>query len=205
MKRLDKLIFGIMIGSAFPIFLFMIALAIWFYFFQNANVLYFVFVGLSTGLLFDLIFLKRLVENKYNLPSWMIIGIYALYNICIFGFFMGFPVFNLSMGMIAGYYFGKRLRYNNISFVESKLIIIRVSIFTSLIMLFICIASAFIANIGEGVGKDLQHMFRLNFEVTRTMIWGIILIGGMSLIISQFFLTKFTMIKTIKYKNINDF
>lgn len=203
MKRIDKLILGLIFGSSFPILLFLIAVTIWFYFFQNSNVFYFVFAGLLTGLFIDLIYLKRLIKNGFDLPNWVLIGLYLFYSICIYGLFMGFPVFNLIMGMIAGYYFGKRILYKNISLIESKPIIRQVSFFTSLIMLLICISSGFIANIDNGVGKDLQLMFRLQFEITKAMIWEIILIGGLVLIIAQYFLTKTILIKTIKNNKTN--
>jgi len=57
-------------------------------------------------------------------------------------------------------------------------------------MTLICISSALIALAGNGVGKDLQMMFGLNFEVTKPMIVTIALIGGGTLISSQYYLTK---------------
>jgi hypothetical protein len=199
MKRsVDDLIFGLILGSLFPAFFFLACLVLWFYLFQTVNPLYFVLPGLFTGLLIDLIFLKRLILTRYELPVWILICTYLFCNVVVYGLFMGFPVFNLLMGIIAGYYFGKRVRYKNLSLAESKPIIRQVSFFTSSIMFLICIASGYIATLGDGVGRDLEHMFRLNFEVTKAMIWAIIWIGGLMVIIAEFYLTKVTMIKTIK-------
>ena len=194
----DKLIFGVFFGFLFLAFFFLAAFILWFYFFQLVKPLYLVLPGLFTGLLVDLLILKKLVRGRFELPFWFLIGTYLFSNVIIFGVFMGFPVANLFMGIIAGYYFGKRVRYNNISLSTSKPVIRQVSSFTASIMLLICIGSGFIATVGKGVGSDLQHMFRLNFVITKAMIWEIIWIGGITLIIVEFWLTKFIMIQTIK-------
>jgi len=199
-ESFDKLIFGVFFGFLFPACFFLAAFILWFYFFQLVKPLYFVLSGLFTGLLVDLLILKKLVRRRFELPVWFLILTYLFCNLVMFGMFMGFPVFNLFLGIIAGYYFGKRVRYNNISFTASKPVIRLVASFTASVILVICIASGYIATVGEGVGSDLQHMFRLNFLITKAMIWEIIWIGGITLIIAEFWLTKFTMIQIIKKK-----
>jgi hypothetical protein len=44
----------------------------------------------------------------------------------------------------------------------------------------------------------IQNVLGLSFEVTRSMLWGIVLIGGLTLILANILLTRITMIKTIK-------
>lgn len=203
MNRIDKLILGLIFGSVFPIFSFLIAVIIWFNYFGNENVIYFVVVGLLIGLFIDIIILKKLINNGFNTSIWILICIYLFYNIGMYGLFMGFPVFNLIMGVIAGYYFGKKIIYNSIPLIERAAIIKRVASFTGCIMLLICIASGLIAMIDKYTGKDLQMIFGLQFEVSKTMIMGIILIGGLTLVIVQYFLTKAVMTKTIKHNEPN--
>ena len=198
-RPLDNLIFGLIFGSIFPAFFFLAFLALWFYLFQTVNPLDFALSGIFTGLLIDLIFLKRLILIRYELPVWVLSCSYLFCNLVVFGVFMGFPVVNLFMGLIAGYYFGNRIRNQNMFLAESKPIIRQVSFFTASTMFLICIASAYMATVGDGVGQDLQSMFRLNFEVTKAMIWEIIWVGGLMLILAEFYLTKITMIKIIKY------
>jgi hypothetical protein len=112
--------------------------------------------------------------------------------------FMGFPVFNLIWGAVAGYYFGKKIIYNRVPLSEQAPISNRVALFTGIIMLLICISSGTIAMIDKYTGKSLQGMFRLQYEVSRTEIMGIILIGGLALIIAQYYLTKTVLLKTIR-------
>jgi hypothetical protein len=65
-------------------------------------------------------------------------------------------------------------------------------------MTLICISSGFLALAGEGAGGDIKGMLGLSFEVTKSMVLGITLIGGLSLILTEIILTRITMIKTIE-------
>jgi hypothetical protein len=64
-----------------------------------------------------------------------------------------------------------------------------------------CVSTGLIALFEKTLGLELQKMFGLGFEVTRDMIIAIILIGGVTLIVNQYFLTKIIMTKTIKKNN----
>ena len=77
----------------------------------------------------------------------------------------------------------------------------QVSLFTGLIMTLICISSGIIGLTDKTTGENIQEMFGLDFEITKTMILTIIFVGGFGLIISQYLITRLTMIKTIKINN----
>jgi hypothetical protein len=202
MKTIDKLLFGLLFGFSFPLFFFLMALTLWYYLFQNFNVLYFVLPGVIAGILIDALYLKKLIFITLNLPTWTLIGFYLFYNICIYGFFMGFPVFNLGMGIIAGYYFGIRINHENSPLKQVEYLRKSVPFFTTLVMVLICISTALIALSEKTLGLELQGMFRLRFQVTKGMIISIILIGGIGLIVTQYYLTKIIMNGTIKNSTI---
>jgi hypothetical protein len=199
MRRFDKLFFGLIIGSIFPVLFCILFVSTWFYFDKTEDrVLVYFFAGLLPGLIVNLKFLKGWIDRRYNLPLWFVAGIYIFCNICLYGLFMGFPVFNLALGLVAGYYFGKRIQVKNIHPDKRSKLINHVSFFTGFIMTLICFSSGFIALRGIGVGKDLQSMLGLGFEVTKPMIWIVTLIGGLLLILLQIVVTKITIIQTIK-------
>lgn len=200
MKQINNLIFGLLFGFSFPILFPLIALTLWFYSFQYLNVAYVGFSGLITGLLVFALFIKKLIINAFNLPAWILIGFYMFYNICVYGVFMGFPVFNLGMGYIAGYYIGIKINNKNFSLSQIENLKKRVPLFTSLIMLLICISTGLMALFEKTIGLELQGMLGLGFQVTRGMVISVILIGGLTLIVAQYYLTKITMTKTIKYR-----
>ena len=111
---------------------------------------------------------------------------------------MGLPVFNTFLGLSAGYYFGNRICFNKVESEKHPKLINQVSMFAGLIMTFVCISSGFLAIYDNGAAGMIQDVLGLSYEVTRTMLWGIVLIGGIILIIVNILLTRLTMIITIK-------
>lgn len=202
MKNFDKIFFGFLIGFAFPFILVFLSALLWFFIDKNeSRVLIYPVTGLLFGLLIDFKYLKRWVNKRYQLALWFIILIYLIYNIGMYGFFMGFPVFNVLLGLIAGYYFGKRVCSKNIKSEMYLRIIKQVSLFTGLIMALICISSGLIAILDNYTGNTIQGMLGLGFEVTKEMILTIIIAGGLSLIAAEYFITRLIMQKTIRLNN----
>jgi hypothetical protein len=200
LKKFDKILFGLVIGFLFPVLIGMLSFIIWFYFDrQETHALIYSLIGLLGGLLIDFIFLKRLVYKRYELPVWFVAGLYILYNIGVYGFFMGFPVFNALLGLFAGYYFGNRISFYKISSERQRKLINKVIVFTGLIMTFICISSGFLALVNNEASGMIKEVLGLSIEVTMSMVWGIVLIGGLTLILINMLLTRIIMIKIIKY------
>jgi hypothetical protein len=199
MKNIEKRISGLIIGSIFPLSLGLILITIWFLFDKSeSRPLIYLAIGLLIGILIDIKFLKGWINCRFNFPIWIIISIYLVYNVFVYGFFMGLPVFNTFLGLLAGYYFGTRICINKVESEKHPKLINQVSMFAGLIMTFVCISSGFLAIYDNGAAGMVQDVLGLNFEVTRTMLWGIVLIGGIILIITNILLTRLTMIKTIK-------
>jgi hypothetical protein len=77
--------------------------------------------------------------------------------------------FNLAMGIIAGYYSRIRIKYKNILAIQIDRLIKIISLFTDLIMLLICISTVMLALLEKTIGLELQGMFDLGFEITKSM------------------------------------
>lgn len=198
MKRFEKILSTLILGGTFPLLLGLLSVILWFYFDNSeSRVVYYLSAGFLTGILIDLRFLKGWYECRFTLPIWQIAGIFIFYNICVFGFFMGFPVFNLLLGIVAGFYFGKRISHNNIPVETQHMLIRRVPLFTGFIMTLICLSSAIIGLTDKYIGRNIQGMFGLDIEITHTMIISIIIAGGFSLILMQYFITKMAMMRML--------
>jgi hypothetical protein len=199
MKRFEKIFIGLIIGVTFPLLFGLLSVITWFYLDKSENrVIIYLTAGLLFGLIIDLKFLKGWIKHRFDLPLWFIAWIYIFYNICVYGFFMGFPVFNVLLGLIAGYYFGNRIISNKIQPEMRSKQINQVSLFTGMIMTLICVSSAVIGLTDKTIGDNIQGMLGLDFEITKTMILTLIFVGGFGLIIFQYFITKLTIIKTIR-------
>lgn len=199
-NRFDKIIFGLLIGGFFPLLLGLLSMIFWFYTSkQESLALIYLIGGILPGLIIDIKYLNTWIKNRYRLSVWFVVSIYTLYNIFLLGMFMGFPVFNLFPGIIAGYYYGKKLHFLKVPSENYALITKRVSLFTGMIMMLICIFSGFIALIGNGVGPDLQQMLGLPFEPSKSLILVTAIIGGIFLVVAQYLLTAI-MIKKFSNK-----
>jgi hypothetical protein len=204
MKKADKVFFGLLFGGIPLLLFFLISLTIWFYFDRNeTRIPFYVVAGLLMAIIIDLLFLRGWLNRRYDLSIWFVTGMYIFLNVGIFGFFMGVPVINVLMGFIAGYYFGNRILYQGIPQEDRAGVIHRVSLATGFVMTIICISSAWIALSDETTGENLRMMAGLDFEITKSMIWAIIIIGGAGLIVAQYFITKISMKLTLKYISIN--
>jgi hypothetical protein len=199
MKDIEKKISGLIIGSVFPLSLGLLSVTIWVLIDKSENRPFIYLVsGLLIGGLIDLKFLKSWIIRRFSLPIWIIALIYLVYNVFVYGFFMGFPVFNAFLGLLAGYYFGNRICFNKVESEKRPKLINQVSIFSGLIMTFTCISSGFLAIHDNGAAGMIKNVLGLSFEVTSSMLWGIVLIGGLILILVNVFLTRYIMIKTIR-------
>jgi hypothetical protein len=199
MKNIEERISGLIIGSIFPVSLGLLLVTIWFLFDRSeSRPLFYLAFGLLIGILIDLRFLKGWINRRFNLPILIIASIYLVYNVFVYGFFMGLPVFNTFLGLLAGYYFGNRICFNKVESEKHPKLINQVSMFAGLIMTCVCILSGFLAIYDNGAAGMIQNVLGLSYPVTRTMLWAIVLIGGIILIIANILLTRIAMIKTIK-------
>ncbi len=200
MKNLEKWIIALIFGSLFPLSLGLLSVTIWMLFDKSeSRPLIYLAIGLLTGILIDVKFLKGWIRQRYHLPIWIIALIYLVYNVFVYGFFMGLPVFNMFLGLLAGYYFGNRICFNKVKSECYPKLISQVSMFSGLIMTLVCVSSGFLALVDFGAAGMIENVLGLKFEVTNLMMWGIVLVGGVLLILATILLTRITMIKTIKF------
>jgi len=188
MTKLDKLFLSLILYPIFPLLLFLTFWWISLSYVQDGYVFLIGLIGICTGILIDIFFVKKYISKGYDLSNISLILIYLFYSICIFGFFMGVPVFNIFLGIPAGIYISRKIYYKNIK--EKEKTISNTCIFTSIVMTLVCISSAVIALLSESTISDIEGMFKLEFTLTSLMLKTGIVIGGICLIILQYFVTK---------------
>ncbi|HPS12973.1 MAG TPA: DUF2878 family protein [Prolixibacteraceae bacterium] len=193
MNKTEKIVYSLVLGFIPLVFLFV---AIWFAavsLFPEKNFFYFSFAGLAAGFLIDFFFLKKGVLSCPKAPYWILIVIFLFYHIGMLGFFMGVPIFNAFMGILAGYYIGRRLQQSNLSEKQKKRIARNTALFTPAIMMLICISSATFALIDPTTPSNLEGMFRLRFNITQGILISFIIIGGVLLVGFTHWSTRFTI------------
>ncbi len=198
MVKSDKIILGLILGAVFPVLFSLIAIAVGFYFFSERTMPYLFGIGLIAGFIVDILFIRKLLSVMFDVPFWIFAVFYILCSVFLYGIFMGLPVPQLIMGPLAGYYWGRRISLNDIVLHEREDLITKVSRFSAVIMTLVCISSAFIALNEITIGEELEHMLGLNFIPSYTLIVSGIIVGGITLIIFQYLLTRIVLMKTIK-------
>jgi hypothetical protein len=190
MNKKEKLAFGILLGTVPPV---VGLLAFWWtsvaIYPQDRLVMILAISGMGAGLIVDMVCLKQWVAKAYayNIKVWM--AIYIFYSICVLGFFMGVPVFNILLAVPAGFFMGCRCARLHLNDTGLRRVTGGTWAFTTFVMVLVCFTSAAIALHDPYTGANLRGMLRLPFEVTPGMIGWLIGLGGASLLALQGWLT----------------
>ena len=95
MEKADKWILGIVFGAVIPISTFLLFWWSSLPFIKNNEVVMIIAIsGLLFGLLIDFILKRFLGINFFKISLKVLIGVYIFYSVCLFGFFMGVPIFH---------------------------------------------------------------------------------------------------------------
>jgi hypothetical protein len=189
LNKLEKLFNGLMIGAIAPLCGF---LAGWWIFCKSLSNMQIALTsasGLVLGLIVDALFLKKWTAQAYQASPMLWMSVYLFYSICVFGFFMGVPVFNVLLAIPAGIFSGARLSHLPADAARDQAYVRRAQRFTTAVMALICAASAFLALRDPTTAANLEGMLRLPFRVTTPMIIALIAVGGIGLLLVQWFLT----------------
>jgi hypothetical protein len=147
-------------------------------------------VGLLSGVLLDCLFLRRWTRNVYQLRTWVLVTAYLCCAIVGFAFCMGVPVFHPLLGAVAGLYVGRRLAHDGAEPKQVERAMRQVAAFAAVVMLAICLLSGTIALLNPTTPGELQRMLRTPFNVSWTMVGGLILGGGTALVALQYWLAR---------------
>jgi hypothetical protein len=182
MKKIDWIIGGIFFGFIFFITCYCVGWFIGAGIGGNA-----VFIGCAlgaaAGIAIDVLFLKKILLNMYCLHPLLLVSVFLLYSVGIFGFFMGVPAFNALLGIATGWYIGRRAKVTGAGHYRKPLT--KAVLFSTGVLALFCAASAWLALTDRFTAANLEGMLNLGFRVTDTMIWGIILVGGALLLAFQ--------------------
>ncbi len=189
MKTIVRIILFLVLAAIFPLIGFLAGWWLFFTILPDAWILIPVFIGLGLGVQVNFFFLKHWMKNAYQMNLWIWAAIYAFYTVGLFGFFMGVPVFNVLLGIPAGILMAGRLAAIKAEPVPVRKATLCTAWFTTGILGLVCLASAVLALSDPYTAGNLEGMLALPFEVTRTMIWALILIGGSGLLAGEWLLT----------------
>jgi hypothetical protein len=190
LSSVERLFLNIIIGLVAPIIL---MLAGWWGslpFVPEGSIMYFALGGLLLGLLVDVLFLRRWVRKAYSFPVAWFVLVYLFYSVCLFGFFMGMPAFNLVMGVMGGYYTGLCLRHANRDQAAVEITARRTALFAAVVLGAVCLASWVLAYQEATIASEIKGMFSLKKEISRETILGLSAAAGIGLVVIEYYLTR---------------
>jgi hypothetical protein len=201
MNRLEAVLIGVAIAAIPPLLLFFAA---WWSAFGVAAVVWHntgdalpekaiavsALAGLAGGALLDCLFLRRWTRNVYYLRTGILVAAYLACAIFGFAACMGVPVFHPLLGVVAGLYVGRKLAHAGTEPERATRAMRQVATFAAIVMLGICVLSGTIALVNPTTPRELQRMLHAPFNVSWTMVGGLILVGGAVLVLLQYWLAR---------------
>ena len=187
MHGADKLVSRSVLGFIAPVVLLLAAW--WGTLFAGASdpaIATMAFAGLIAGIALDATVLRRRLDSLFSMGDRALFAVAIFYSVGIYGFFMGFPVFNAAVGILGGYIAARRAAAMGWSRERAMRDARRFAVSTTLILAALCGATAYLALNEATLGSQLRGMFWLPLDVSRPMIYGIIGVGGAGLLAFQY-------------------
>lgn len=191
MSTIESALTALIIGPVVPIALFLLGWWTSFSVIPEGLVPVVCLVCLAIGGAIDIVFLRRWVRSAYSWNEKLLLAIFLFYSVCVFGFFMGVPVFNLAVGAVAGLFWGRTLSHLNANREQACAGAIKAARISALAIGLVSLASAYFATRDlADTARNLQGMLGLPFTPTNQMVIALIGIGGPALITVQYWMTK---------------
>ncbi len=154
--------------------------------------------SLLPGLFIDILFLKRWVRSTYTMSAKTISAVYIFYSVCATGFFMGIPIGNIFLGILAGVYAGRKMHFTMADEKKRNQYFRETAKFAAAVMVLICCLITLWAIAGKMIGSRFETPF-LSFTFTIPIFFAIVLAGGTFLVLLQYWLTNKTARLAFKF------
>ena len=188
--KVETLFLGAVLGGVFPILCFLTGWWSSIFILPEELIKYVTLGGLLVGIIIDVLFLKRWIVQAYKMNLKWLIVIYLFYSAGMFGFFMGVPVFNLLLGLFAGFYMGLRMVEEKKTKAEAETIFRKTGLFTSFVLGVTCVTAIVIAATDASTAANINGMFGLNDPLSIETILILSGVGGAALVVLEYYLTR---------------
>jgi len=156
--------------------------------------------GLVIGILIDIVFFRKVLLNAYNAGYIIPVLIYVFYMLCVFLCFSKIPVAALLIGIMAGYYEGRKLFHYKANSFEAGYRIDRTAQLTSAGVAIYCMGSTFsIFSEYDDTLIIIKKIFNINQSaIEEWMVLVFIIFISIILIFFQYWITKKTAIYALR-------
>jgi len=159
--------------------------------FPESFIKIFALTGFTIGIIIDILFLKRLIHKFYRFNKSLLVIAYIYCSFIAVAFFMGLPIGNFLLGIIAGLYIGRRYHYINQNIDQFSVASRNISIFTAVITTLEALPVGFLALQEESLIGWINKFSGVQiFLLNRTIDIFIIVFLCIMLFIIQYFATR---------------
>ena len=144
--------------------------------------------SLVPGVAIDIVFLKKWVRNAYKINSKILAAIYFFYSVVAIAMGMGVPIFNFALCIAAGLYIARKMHFAGADKQTSEQAFRRMARFCAGVMVLICCLITLWAILGQMIGYKLDTPL-LSFTFTVPIFFAVVLTGGATLVLLQYWLT----------------
>lgn len=187
--KVEVLFLGAVLGGVFPILCFLIGWWSSVSILPEGFIKYAALGGLLVGVIIDVLYLKKWIVQAYTMDLKWLMAIYLFYSVGLFGFFMGVPVFNLLLGLFAGFYMGLRMAEEKKTQAEAEFVFRKTGLFTSIVLGIACVTAIVIAANDASTAANINGMFGMKNPLSIETILILSGIGGAVLVVLEYYLT----------------
>lgn len=190
MTKIEAFIIGCILGAVPILFCLVVVVIVWWFaeLLTDENGPYLALAALGTGVVIDVVFLKKWVKKAYQINNKLLAAFYIFYSIGVLGFCMGVPILNFAAGILAGIYTARKMYHLNAGEKERNQNIRKTAVFSAVVMAMMCCLTGTWALIGGMVGSRFESS-ALSFTFTAPIIIAMVLTGGLILSLLQYWLT----------------
>ncbi len=153
--------------------------------------------SLLPGVAIDIVFLKKWVRNAYKINSKILAAIYIFYSVVAIAMGMGVPIFNFALCIAAGIYIARKMHFIGADEQTRRQAFKWMAFFCAAVMALICCLITLWAIAGRMIGYRLETPL-LSFIFTVPIFFAVVLTGGATLVLLQYWLTMITARLTFK-------
>ena len=160
-------------------------------YFPESIIPVFALTGLCIGILMDILFLKRLIPQFYHIRTSILIIVYLYCSALAVAFFMGLPIGNFVLGVLAGFYMGRKYHILDQQMVNFTLAVKNTSLFAALITSLEALVIGLMIIQEDNVIASANQFIGFKLFLSHMLVdSGIVAFLGVVLFILQFFSTK---------------
>jgi hypothetical protein len=195
--KIESVIVGMFFGFGPIAFCFLTTMVIASIFFGKEALGPWVLWSLVPAIVLDVIYLKKWVRKAYQINNKVLAGIYLFYSVVAIGLGMGLPILNLALGTAAGVYAARKMHFAGADEQNRNQNFKKTAVFSALVMAIMCCLITLWAIAGRMIGYRFETPY-LSFTFTVPIFTAVVLTGGATMVLLQYWLTIIAAKVTIR-------